>query len=95
VFPYGLYPVYRWPSGVPAQIGYIFESAEFGVDQNHFRTAYDRNDNSWGVGSWGGTYCPVAPHQNYTKSNLVYADGHIEELDEDFTGNKPFPFRWY
>jgi prepilin-type N-terminal cleavage/methylation domain-containing protein/prepilin-type processing-associated H-X9-DG protein len=91
---YGMYPRRVWTKTSPDKIGYLFESGEFGVDENHLPTAYSLLNNSWGVGSWGQNYCPVRPHNNYVESNLLYYDGHIGVLAGDYTSTA-FPFSWY
>jgi len=55
------------------------------------RTAYDRVENSWGVG--GLIDNPTAPHMGTARSRITYADGHVAELTDDYTG-VAFPFIW-
>jgi len=90
---YGFYPIRKWLSPA-SSVGHIFESGEFGVNENHTYTAMSRAYNSWGVGSWGQNYCPVLPHRGYSKMNLAYGDGHIQEEDGEYT-NRTVPWKWY
>jgi prepilin-type N-terminal cleavage/methylation domain-containing protein len=89
----GLYPRKEWrfPSS-PDRVGYMFESADFGVNHNHTVTAYSRTANSWSTG-WGSTYNPQTPHTNFSRNNLVFLDGHLGQMREDHT-TVPYPFVW-
>lgn len=89
----GLYPRrdWQWRSN-PSRIGYIFESADFGVNQNHTVTAYSRTANSWST-AWGGTYNPMTPHSNFTRNNFVFLDGSTGQMFEDHT-SIALPFVW-
>jgi prepilin-type N-terminal cleavage/methylation domain-containing protein len=89
----GLYPRKEWQfKSAPDRVGYMFESSDFGVNQNHTVTAYSRTANSWSTG-WGGTYNPQTPHTNYTRNNLVFLDGHLGQMREDHT-SIALPFVW-
>ena len=99
----GFYPVRRWRSS-PSKVGYLFETGEHTADSRHIGQTYTRYDNAWRTG-WYGTYGPGAPHMGGVKSNIMYADGHVGNVDKDSYTDNPynnvFPdggeaiFRWY
>jgi prepilin-type processing-associated H-X9-DG protein len=87
----GCYPRNCW-NGDIAKIVYIMESNIFGVNECHTTSAYAVD--IWGVGNMP-VFNPTAPHMGSTKSNIIFADGHLGVLEDDYRGGKPFPFVWY
>jgi prepilin-type N-terminal cleavage/methylation domain-containing protein len=73
----------------PSKIGYIFEWNRGGdLDRNHFGSRY-------GIWSKWGPYAPTARHNNSTKSQFVYGDGHLWELKDRYNSFSELPFYWY
>lgn len=90
-------------------IVYIIESNRYGASEADTSTSYAGTP--WYLGDYGkyantatmedpSGYGPAAFHLNSKKSNIVYADGHMGVLLDDYRdparGNTciPFPFKW-
>jgi prepilin-type processing-associated H-X9-DG protein len=88
----GLYPRRDWGRQQPSRIIYLMESNEFGINEVHTLDAYSQTFNTWPVG--GVLFNPTSRHQNVTRGNITYADGHVAVMEDDYT-DREFPFVWF
>jgi prepilin-type N-terminal cleavage/methylation domain-containing protein len=83
----------RWRSGhSPSSIGYIFEQNGYLTENYHMETQYSRVVNSWH--QYGTPYAPAARHTDYSTSNLIYADGHLGRMGDEYDRASDFPFKF-
>jgi prepilin-type N-terminal cleavage/methylation domain-containing protein len=98
----GHYPIRGWLSS-PDSVGYIFENNHMSVDSAHWPSDYyapgTPGSGVYHSGNRGfPNYNPSTPHIARSKSNMIYADGHLTELKDRYHRDLPsdrIPFKWY
>ena len=55
-------------------------------------TQYSHTRNAWH--QFGLPYAPCARHQGYTSSNMLFADGHLGKLGDEYNTVNDFPFKF-
>lgn len=90
---WGYYRIQDWiVDKPPAEILYLTESNFATITRNHVGTAYRWNEASWSSSGLGNDELnPTVPHHGRTRNNTLLADGHVINMEDDYTG-KAFPF---
>jgi prepilin-type N-terminal cleavage/methylation domain-containing protein/prepilin-type processing-associated H-X9-DG protein len=85
----------RWHTTNTEEIGYIFEQNLAESSALRFREQYTRHRGSWPIERGVLDYWPCSRHRRTTKSNVVYADGHLGMFGDQYHDNgKTPPFLW-
>jgi prepilin-type N-terminal cleavage/methylation domain-containing protein/prepilin-type processing-associated H-X9-DG protein len=87
----GFYPVRRWVSN-PSEIGYILENNRDVSGSHHLPCHYNPTCTSYAPG--GHRHLPTTRHNNLTRGNMVYLDGHAGQLNDTYLANQ-WPFKWF
>lgn len=92
----GFYKRRRWKSG-PSLVGHIFEANQGLVDENHYLNQFSLTHNAWSSKFLGTSYkyAPVTRHMGLRKANLIYGDGHLDQMGDLYPTNASFPFKWW